>query len=518
MLTAPIKPVVLVVLDGVGIAHDDPGNAVTKAHTPFLEKIWDSYPHTMLHASGEHVGLPLGIKGNSEVGHMNLGGGRVVYQELPRINKAIEKGLFQKNTQLLEALFLTQHTGSRLHAAVCFSDAGVHGTIHHLEALIETAKQHNMTQPLIIHAFTDGRDSPPKSAHTFFTVIQSVIDKNGIGTFGSVMGRYYAMDRNQVWERVKRAYDALTTGTGHSARTWNEALENAYLRGETDEFIEPTLIRNDRLDDPTIREGDTCILLNYRADRSIELTSALTQTNFTSFERTHIVKPLHFVGMTEYAKGIPANVAFPSDDLPLPLGRILSEYNQRQLRIAESEKYPHVTYFFNGGRSIPFPGEDRIHIPSPNVNTYDQKPEMSLPEVTRVLVNKLSMRVYDFILINIANGDMVGHTGNLDAGIRAMQSVDHALKEIVSAATAIGGAVIITADHGNIEEMRNLETGAIDTEHSDNPVPFIYISQISGKQAPMLKRGSLANVAPTVLSLLGLKKPSTMKGTSLITR
>jgi 2,3-bisphosphoglycerate-independent phosphoglycerate mutase len=511
-ITFPLKPLVLIVLDGVGIAPTSQGNAVTKAHCRFLEGAWDAYPHTLLEASGEYVGLPHGIKGNSEVGHMNLGSGRVVFQELPRINKAISSGLFFNNPVLLQAFRFAHEHNSRLHAAVCFSDAGVHGTITHLETLLEMARYIGFTQPLIIHAFTDGRDSPPRSAGTFLNIVQSKIDTLGVGHIGSIIGRFYAMDRNNIWDRVSKAYHALTLGEAFVMRSWQEALHTAYTRGETDEFISPTVIQNDLLQDPRVRPHDAFILLNYRADRAIELTSAFIQPDFSAFQRKTVVEPLCFVGMTQYAKGIPQQVAFPTEDIALPFGRIISEAGKLQLRIAESEKFPHVTYFFNGGRNIKFPGEDRIEIPSPNVQTYDLKPEMSLPEVTQQLINRIALRTYDFLLVNFANGDMVGHTGVLSAGIRAMKEVDRSTEQIVSAVKSLGGATIITADHGNAEEMLNIQTGEVDTEHSINPVPFIFIPPKQATFSQTLRKGSLEDVSPTMLTLMGIHPPPEMKG------
>ena len=510
------KPLVLIVLDGVGIAPTSAGNAVTKASTPFLEQVWDSHPHTMLYASGAHVGLPNAIKGNSEVGHMNMGSGRVVFQDLPRINRAIDRGAFANNQIILDAFSRAEKNKTTLHTAVCFSDAGVHGTINHLEALLALAQKIQFTRPLVIHAFTDGRDSPPRSAATFLTIIQDTIDETGMGIIGSIMGRYYAMDRNRVWDRVEKAYIALTEGSPHICGSWKQAIDEAYQRGENDEFINPTTISSEKFSDPCIKDGDSFIFLNYRSDRSIELTSAFILPEFNLFPRKVYLENLHFVGMTQYAKAIPRNVAFPADDITMTLGRVLAENDQRQLRIAESEKFPHVTYFFNGGRSIKFQGEDRIEIASPNVPTYDLKPEMSLPLVTQTILNKISLRVYDFILINCANGDMVGHTGVFDAGIKAMITVDKAVEQIVSATQSIGGAVIITADHGNVEEMINLKTQKIDTEHSNNPVPFVFIPPRSVTNKLTLPQGALADVAPTVLSIMGINKPSEMTGKDLV--
>ncbi len=507
------NPLVLIVLDGVGIAQASKGNAVTRANTPFLESAWDTFPHTYLQASEKYVGLPDGVKGNSEVGHMNLGSGRIVFQELPRINKAIENGSFNTNQQFINAINHVQQTNGKLHVALCFSDGGVHATTNHLKAFISMLSQKNFQQPLIIHTFTDGRDTPPKSAQKYFNDIQQFINHNGIGLIGTVTGRSIAMDRNEVWERVERAYNLLTLGQGRNAASWQEALDTAYKREETDEFIEPTIIQNQT--PVTVNDGDAFVFLNYRADRAIELTSAFTLQEFPYFNRQKFINNLYFVGMTEYAKELPPNVAFPSDDIALPLGRILSQNDKRQLRIAESEKFPHVTYFFNGGRAIKFGGEDRVEVPSPDVPTYDHKPEMSLPEVTQILLDKLALRIYDFVIINMANGDMVGHTGEVEASIKAMEYVDRATQQIVKQVHSLGGCAIITADHGNVEEVINLETGGIDTEHSINPVPLIVAPPKRISSQLRLSSGKLADVAPTILNLMGLNKSDQMTGNNL---
>lgn len=516
IVTKPIRPIVLIIMDGVGIAPASDGNAVTKATTPFLEQIWDTYPHTYLQASEEYVGLPKGIKGNSEIGHMNLGSGRVVYQDLPRINKAIETGSFYSNQAFVAAVNHVRTNKSKLHLAVCFSDSGTHGTIDHLEEMLKLLAQKDFELPVIIHAFTDGRDAPPQSAKEFFTRVEAVVQSTKQGTFGTVTGRYYAMDRNQVWDRVQLAYDLLTTGTGYKAKNWTDAIDQAYKRGETDEFIKPTLIENQLTTPVTVDDNDAFILLNFRSDRAIELTSAFVLPEFNQFTRSKTPQNLFYVGMNEYAKGIPQNIAFPKEDIALPLGRIISENNLRQLRIAESEKFPHVTYFFNGGRSIKFEGEDRVEISSPDVATYDLQPEMSLPKVTQVLIEKISLRIYDLIVFNIANGDMVGHTGVWDAAVKAMAAVEESVKKIVKAANSVGGAAIITADHGNIEEMLNTETHEIDTEHSLNPVPFILMPPERITNKNMLQSGILADVTPTILELMGLTRPDQVTGKNLL--
>lgn len=508
------SPIVLIVMDGVGMAPISRGNAVTKARTPFLESAWDTFPHTYLQASQDYVGLPKGVKGNSEVGHMNLGSGRVVYQELPRINKAIETGSFNNNQEFINAINHTLQNNTKLHTAICFSDGGVHATIEHLKAFIQMLAMRNYSQELVIHAFTDGRDTPPQSAPKYFEQIQQVIDQFNLGRIGTITGRSIAMDRNEVWERIEQAYNLLTLGQGLQVDSWQKGLETAYAQGETDEFIKPTIINT--ASDNTVADGDAFVFLNYRADRAVELTSTFTLDNFPYFNRQKVLQNLYFVGMSEYAKDIPGHVAFPSEDISLPLGRILEQSDKRQLRIAESEKFPHVTYFFNGGRSIKFGGEDRVEVPSPDVATYDLKPEMSLNEVTQILLNKLSLRIYDFVILNMANGDMVGHTGELEASIQAMQHVDQAARQIVQKVHSLGGCVIITADHGNVEEVINLQTGQIDTEHSLNPVPFIILppKRITTKQR--LRGGKLSDVGPTILNLMGLDKSDQMTGENLL--
>jgi 2,3-bisphosphoglycerate-independent phosphoglycerate mutase len=515
MILPIFKPVVLIILDGVGIAQNSKGNAVKQAKTPFLESAWSSYPHTNLQASGRSVGLPDGVKGNSEVGHLNIGGGQIVYQDLPRIDQSIAIGSFCNNTEFLNAFQHAKKHNSRIHVALCFSNGKVHSSIDHLKAFLHCAKENNVKQPVIINAFTDGRDSPPKSAAIFLNQIDQIMHKTGIGVYGSIIGRYFAMDRNQQWDRTRKAYNALTQGVGDKAMNWKTAIENAYKKGETDEFISPIIIQNPKVD-PTVKDGDSFIFLNYRADRAIQIATAFVKPDFNHFERPQYLNNLYFLGMTPYAKGIPEHVAFQKNKIDIPLGRQISESGKRQLRIAESEKFPHVTYFFNGGRSIKFEGEDRVEVPSPKVATYDLQPEMSLFEVTEIITQKIALNIYDFILLNIANGDMVGHTGNLEAGVLAMEVVDRCTQKIAKAATAFGGAALITADHGNIEEMINLESQQIDTEHSYNPVPFIFVPPKNFTQKVTLSSGILADISPTILKLMGITKPSSMVRQSLI--
>jgi 2,3-bisphosphoglycerate-independent phosphoglycerate mutase len=508
------KPVVLIVLDGVGIAPNSRGNVVKQSNTPYLESLWSSHPHTSLVASGEKVGLPYGIKGNSEVGHLNLGSGKIVYQELPRINKSIVSGGYYTNKQFFAAFENAHKNKTSIHVAVCFSKGSVHGTTEHLVAFLEAAKKAEVKEPVIIHAFTDGRDSPPKSAAIFFNQIEQTIHRLGVGIFGTIMGRYYAMDRNRQWDRTKIAYDCLVKGVGEKKMNWKKALEFTYSKGETDEFIKPIILEHDF--DTKVKDGDSFVLLNYRADRAIQISRSLIDPGFQLFDRGEFLSKLHFVGMSEYAKGIPKNTAFPKEKIDIPIGRLISESNLRQLRISESEKFPHVTYFFNGGRSIKFQGEDRVEVPSPKVSTYDKMPEMSLFEVTDVLTKKISLNIYDFILVNIANGDMVGHTGNIEAGKLAMEVVDRCTSKIVKAVTAFGGVALITADHGNIEEMLNLDSGEMDTEHSLNPVPLISVPPKNFTQKILLKTGILGDITPTLIELLKLTKPSSMIRSSLL--
>ncbi len=508
------KPVVLIILDGIGIAPNSKGNVVKQAKTPFLESAWSSFPHTSLLASEEYVGLPHGIKGNSEVGHLNIGSGKIVYQALPRINKSIKNGSYYNNIEFAKAFSHSQKNKSSIHVAVCFSKGSVHGTVNHLVAFLEMAKRYEVTQPVVIHAFTDGRDSPPKSAAIFFNQLDQSIHKLGIGMYGTIIGRYYSMDRNKLWDRTQIAYKALTEQKGTKESNWKKSLKSSYSKGETDEFIKPRIL--DHPIDTSVKDGDSFIFLNYRSDRAIQLTRAFIDPNFNKFDRGPLMQNLYFVGMSKYAKGFPIHIAFPKGDIDIPLGRLISESDKRQLRISESEKFPHVTYFFNGGRAIKFEGEDRIEIPSPKVATYDKMPEMSLFKVTDVLTQRISLNIYDFILVNIANGDMVGHTGNIKAGLLAMEVVDRCTQKIVKAVTAFGGIAIITSDHGNIEEMINLQTGEVDTEHSINPVPFIIVPPRGFTRKITVQTGILGDISPTIIQLMGLTQPSSMIRGSLL--
>lgn len=511
------KPFVLMILDGLGVAPPGPGNAVTLAKTPNLDSYWFKYPHCYLHASGSAVGLPSGTNGNSEVGHTNIGAGKVVFQELPRIDNVIENKTFFHNHALVNAVNHVKKTKGKLHLIGLVSRGNVHSTMEHAFACIELCKQHGIEKDkLFIHAFTDGRDTSPKSSITYLEELEAECQRDKVGKIASVVGRFFAMDRDERWDRIKLAYDLLASGVGKPFESWKEAVEDAYSVNETDEYIEPRVIV-DKANKPlaTIEPDDAIIFFNFRSDRAIQITKAFVQDDFKNWNRGPKIANLMFVGMNEYEKGIPKLAAFPPEDIKLPIGRIISEDGMRQLRISESEKFPHVTYFMNGGNDRPYNGEDRIEIPSPrDVTTYDQKPDMSIDEVTAVLTKKIRENTYDFIVVNFANPDMVGHTGVLEASIKAIEVTDKCTAKVVNTTLMMGGALIIIADHGNAEEMINLQTGKVDTEHSTNPVPFIFISKDAKPRE--LSLGILADVAPTILAVMGIKKPSSMTGRDLL--
>lgn len=511
------KPFILIIADGMGVAPPGPGNAVTLAQTPNLDKFWFKYPHCYLHASGSAVGLPSGTNGNSEVGHINIGAGKVVFQELPRIDKAIANKTFFSNQTLIELTHFIKNNNGTLHIMGLMSNGRTHSSLEHAFASIELAQTQGLKKDQVaIHAFTDGRDTPPKSAATYLEELEAECSRKNIGTIASIVGRYYAMDRDERWERIKLAYDLLTKGEGKKFNNWKDALQDAYNGDETDEFIKPRVL-TDKEGTPraTVKEGDGILFINYRADRAIQLSEAFIQEDFSGWDREKKYSNLFYVGMNEYEDGFPQKAAFPPENISLPIGRVLSDSSLRQLRIAESEKFPHVTYFINGGNEIIYPGEDRIEIPSPQeVATYDQKPEMSVRELTEVLISKINEKIYDFIVLNIANPDMVGHTGDLEATIKAVEVTDECLGRVMHTVLSIGGAGVIIADHGNAEELINLQTGEVDTEHSTNPVPFIYVN--NNQQARELSFGILADITPTILAALGIQKPSTMTGRNLL--
>lgn len=509
-----MRPVILIVLDGWGINPQKEGNAQLLAKTPFINKIFKEHHHTELETSGLSVGLPKGQMGNSEVGHLTMGAGRIVYQELTRIDKEIETGAFFKNKTLLKSMSEIKKQAGALHLMGLISDGGVHSHINHLFALLDMAKQNGLKN-VFIHAFLDGRDTPPASGKGYIEQLQAHLDKTGIGRIATVSGRYYAMDRDNRWERVEKAYKTLRAGDGRWSKCPVETVEEAYKKGETDEFILPTAITDNGKPAAVIKDGDGVIFFNFRADRARELTRAFTQEDFNGFDRGNKLKLSSYVCLTEYDVTFNLPVAFPPQSLKNILGELLSKNNIKQLRIAETEKYAHVTFFFNGGIEKPFPLEERVLIPSPKeVPTYDKKPEMSAYLVTDELEKRIKNGDYKFILVNYANGDMVGHTGIMDAAIKACEVINECLDKVVAAALENGWTALITSDHGNIEQMIDYHTNEAYTAHTTNPVPFVLIDDATKNIS--LAEGGLSDVAPTILDLMGIEKPGEMTGKSLI--
>jgi len=507
-----LSPILLLILDGWGIAPEGPGNAISLANTPNMDKLLKNFAHTSLKCSGESVGLPPGQMGNSEVGHLNIGAGRVVYQDIVRINLAIQDGSIKEN-KVLNQLLAKIKDGGRLHLMGLLSDGGVHSLQEHLHSLIALAKEKGVSQ-VFIHCFLDGRDTPPTSGITYVQKLKSYLQEIGVGEIATISGRYFAMDRDRRWDRVKLAYDALTLGQGKVASDPVVAVSDAYAAGETDEFVRPIVLMDDDKPVATLQDGDGVIFFNFRADRARELCQALFDPHFKEFERK-IWPRLYVVTMTEYDKDFGLPVIFPPEKLDNILGQVVSEKGLRQLRIAETEKYAHVTYFFNGGEEEPFPGEDRILIPSPReVATYDLKPEMSVYEVTDVLCSKIRVREYDLYVCNFANLDMVGHTGVIPAAIKACEAVDECVGRVVESMQKVGGTILLTADHGNADDMLD-EDGKPKTAHSLNPVPLVLISE-NKKDIYLRQRGILADIAPTILDLWSIPKPKEMTGKSLI--
>lgn len=505
----PRKPLVLILLDGWGLSSSAEGDAIAQARTPHWDRIWNRYPRTTLCASGEDVGLPPGQMGNSEVGHLNLGAGRVVYQELTRISRDIRNGSFFENPVLQRAMKSAKENGKALHLMGLLSDGGVHSHISHLFALLEMAHRFELDR-VYVHAFLDGRDVPPANALEYIDVLEDKLKSLGTGAVATVMGRYFAMDRDKRWERTARAYKAMVYGDGIGAGSAREAVEKAYRREETDEFVQPTIIVHQGEPVARIEDGDRIIFFNFRPDRARQITHSLNDTDFTAFDRGPEPPRVEFTCFTQYEKGIRAPVAFPPEFLSATLGEVLAGHGLKQLRLAETEKYAHVTFFFNGGVEEPNPGEDRILIPSPTVATYDQRPEMSARKVTDTFLERYAD--YDVIIMNYANPDMVGHTGNLEATVEAVEVVDECLGRVVEAVLAAGGIALVTADHGNAEMLRD-EHGGVYTAHTCNRVPFVMVGNAAGLS---LREGRLEDVAPTMLHILGLPVPREMTGRSLI--
>ncbi len=504
------KKVILVIMDGWGLGSQQSSDAIRHAKTPFVSSLYNKYPNTTLITCGEAVGLPEGQMGNSEVGHLNLGAGRVVYQELQRINVAIREGTFVRNRILLGSIRRAKTMGKALHLLGLVSDGGVHSHINHLKSIVSACQAEGLTD-VYIHAFTDGRDTDPRSGLAFIKDLQQHLN-GSIGKIATVSGRYYAMDRDKRWERVRLAYDALVNGIGEKATDALEAIEKNYAAGVTDEFIKPTIIVDEGQQAlATIKEGDSVICFNFRTDRCREITQVLTQTDMP--EQGMKKLSLHYTTMTQYdASFQQVNVVFENDDLVGTLGEIIAANGLGQIRIAETEKYPHVSFFFSGGREIPFEKEKRIMVPSPKVATYDLQPEMSAIELTDAIVPEIRDGWASFICLNFANADMVGHTGVWEAVIRAVETVDKCVERVVNAALESGYTVFLTADHGNADFMLN-EDGSPNTAHSLNPVPFFIIDQ-DWKGA--VRSGKLGDLAPTILTLMGLKIPPEMTGEVLI--
>jgi 2,3-bisphosphoglycerate-independent phosphoglycerate mutase len=506
------KPVALIILDGWGINESCENNAVCQAQTPRLDELAKKFPTTWLNASGLNVGLPDGQMGNSEVGHLNIGAGRIVYQELTRISRSIEEGEFYTNQTFLDALAQILRTGGKLHLMGLLSDGGVHSHNSHLYALIEMAKQAGVDA--CVHAFMDGRDTPPRSGAGYLEELEAEMARLGHGFLATVTGRYYAMDRDNRWDRVERAWRAMALGEGQPAGSGTEAIGSAYAAGQTDEFVEPRIILHNGSPAGTINDGDGIIFFNFRADRAREITRAFTLPGFDAFPRPSVPQLSTFVCLTEYDATFDLPIAFSSESLHNILGEVVADAGLKQLRIAETEKYAHVTFFFNGGEETPFANEDRVLIPSPqDVATYDQKPAMSAFEVTDEVVSRIRQGTYDLIILNFANPDMVGHTGILKAAIAAMEAVDECTGRVIDALLEAGGCALVTADHGNCETMTD-ETGAPQTAHTANRVPLILVDQ--GSRETGLQPGILADLAPTILNLMGLSIPPEMTGKSLI--
>lgn len=503
----------LLILDGWGYSEDTAHNAILAAHTPNWDRLWRKCPHTLIRTSGSAVGLPAGQMGNSEVGHLNLGAGRVVYQEFTRVSRSIRTGSFFTNNTLTGAVDEAIARGSALHVLGLLSPGGVHSHEDHIHAMLELAVKRGCTK-VYLHAFLDGRDTPPQSALESIDKAEALFAELGQGRFASLIGRYFPMDRDHRWPRVQAAYELITQAkaafTASSARA---GIEAAYSRGETDEFIQATAIVNEGGTPLHIQDGDVVIFMNYRSDRARQITRPFIEDSFDGFVREQQPKLARFVSLTEYNKDFDIPAAYPPERLKNVFGEYIANLGLRQLRLAETEKYAHVTFFFNGGRESPFEGEDRILVNSPQVNTYDEQPEMSAPEVTDHLIDALNTGRHQVIICNLANPDMVGHTGNAEATRKAIEAIDVCLGKLLKALHRNGGELLITADHGNAEQMLDPTSGQSHTAHTSNPVPLIYVGE---RKLQLADNGALCDIAPTMLELMRLQKPSEMSGQSLI--
>ncbi|WP_237274368.1 2,3-bisphosphoglycerate-independent phosphoglycerate mutase [Tenacibaculum ovolyticum] len=503
------KKVILMILDGWGITQDPKVSAIYNAKTPFINSLYDKFPHAELRTDGEHVGLPEGQMGNSEVGHMNLGAGRIVYQNLAKINKAVKDGTLAQETELLNAFEYAKKNNKNVHFLGLVSNGGIHSHIDHLKGLLTTANEHNLKN-VFLHAFTDGRDCDPKSGKYFINDIEQHMQKT-TGELATITGRYYAMDRDNRWERVKLTYDALVNGKGDFSTNATESIQENYTEKITDEFVKPIIMVNEKKQPKTtIKEGDVVIFFNFRTDRGRELTEILNQKDFPDLNTKKL--PLYFVTMTNYDETFKnVHVIYNSDNIKNTLGEVLEAANKKQIRIAETEKYPHVTFFFSGGREQEFKGEKRLLCPSPKVATYDLKPEMSAYEIRDAIVPELKKGTVDFVCLNFANGDMVGHTGVFEAAVKACETVDNCIESVITTALENDYTTILIADHGNCETMMNPD-GTPHTAHTTNPVPMILID----KELKSIKNGVLGDIAPTILRLMNVAQPKEMTQHSLI--
>lgn len=512
-MTTQRKPHVLIILDGFGHRDDAPDNAISNAKTPVWDKLWQEQPRTLISGSGMDVGLPHGQMGNSEVGHMNLGAGRVVYQDFTRITKAIDDGDFYTNATITTAVDNAIAANGAVHIMGLLSPGGVHSHQDHIAAMVKLADERGASA-IYLHAFLDGRDTPPRSAAASIALLDDQLRATGKGRIASLCGRYFAMDRDNRWERIEEAYALMTEGQAtHRFATAQAGLKAAYTRDESDEFVAATVVAGDNESAATVNDGDALIFMNFRADRARQISRAFTEADFSGFTRRKTPQLSGFVMLTQYAADINAPSAFPPESLSNVLGEYLSNLGKTQLRLAETEKYAHVTFFFSGGREDEFPGEERSLVPSPDVATYDLQPEMSAPEVTEKLVAAIKSGDYDFIVCNYANGDMVGHTGVYDAAVKAVETLDASLGAVTAAINDVGGDLLITADHGNCEQMSDHESGQPHTAHTTELVPLVYVGANTLSLRP--EGGVLSDIAPTVLKLMDIPQPKEMTGTAL---
>lgn len=506
------KPTMLLIMDGFGLNDKVHGNAIAQANKPALDRIFREYPMTRLDACGEAVGLPAGQMGNSEVGHLNIGAGRIVFQELSRITKDAESKHMYENPALRQAMEHAKNSGGTLHLFGLLSDGGVHSHIDHLFALLDMAKEQGLTN-ISVHCFLDGRDVPPRCAKKYIARLEEKFAALGIGRIASVAGRYYAMDRDKRWDRVQKAYDTMTLANGLTASSGAEAVDSAYARDENDEFVRPTAVLDQDGNSSTVRDGDSIIMFNFRPDRAREITRTFVDPDFDGFRREKIIQDLSYVCMTTYDASMPnVAVAYPPETYKNTLGEYISSLGLKQLRIAETEKYAHVTFFFNGGVEAPNPGEDRILVPSPKVATYDLQPEMSAYEVTDKVLEQIAADKYDMIILNFANADMVGHTGIMPAAVKAIETLNDCVPRIVDAVLEKGGQILLTADHGNADVMLDDDDNVV-TAHSLNQVPLVHIS---GEPHQLADGGKLADIAPTMLTLMDIPVPPEMTGNVLV--